>query len=176
MKPPAVFHTRSFQTENWTSNVIYAILATVCNKQEITSYVGDDTAKRATSHRLCEEKIMFLNDWESQEKMMEDFEISDNDMEGVTILLASYTNADYNGDAFVLFTRNGKLYEVNGSRCSCYGLEGQWEPEETTVEALLHRIQEGELGTDDAWDEKRNVFAIELLQVLKDYICGIRVW
>lgn len=119
---------------------------------------------------------MFLHDWHNQEEMMEDFEISDNDMEGVTILLASYTDADYNGDAFVLFTRNGKLYEVNGSHCSCYGLEGQWEPEETTVEALLHRIQEGELGTDEVWDEKRNVFAIELLQVLKDYICGIRVW
>jgi hypothetical protein len=28
---------------------------------------------------------------------------------------------------------------VNGSHCSCHGLEGQWEPEETSMKALEHR-------------------------------------
>ena len=28
------------------------------------------------------------------------------------------------------------LYEVHGSHCSCYGFEGQWTPEETTLEYL----------------------------------------
>jgi hypothetical protein len=79
------------------------------------------------------------------------------------ILLASYGTPSYEGYAFVLFRRDGKLYEVNGSHCSCYELEGQWEPEETTVDALRHRIAEGELGKGD-WDE--NPFAAELLQVL----------
>jgi len=36
----------------------------------------------------------------------------------------------------VLFKRGGKLYDVNGSHCSCFGLEDQWLPEETTVAAL----------------------------------------
>ena len=31
---------------------------------------------------------------------------------------------------------DGKLYETHGSHCSCYGFEGQFEPEETTVEYL----------------------------------------
>ena len=82
---------------------------------------------------------------------------------GAEILLASYGTPSYEGYAFVLFRRGGKLYEVHGSHCSCFGLEGQWEPEETTPEALRHRVTEGELGEGD-WDE--NPFATELLAVL----------
>ena len=52
------------------------------------------------------------------------------------ILIATYGGGSYEGDAFVLFKQRGKLFEVNGSHCSCYGLEGQWKPEETTVAAL----------------------------------------
>lgn len=82
---------------------------------------------------------------------------------GVEILLASYSSGCYDGEAFVLFRRDGQLYEVNGSHCSYYGLEGQWEPEPTTVEALRHRMTEGNLGTDH-WGE--NQFTDELCQVL----------
>lgn len=81
------------------------------------------------------------------------------------VLLASYTYADYEGDAFVLFRKGDKLYEVNGGHCSCYGLEGQWEPEETNVEALRHRLENGNLGYE-GWHDKHNVFADELKQVL----------
>ena len=50
------------------------------------------------------------------------------------ILLAAYYDEDYEGDAYVLFERGGKLWEVHGSHCSCNGLEGQWDPEETSWE------------------------------------------
>ena len=59
--------------------------------------------------------------------------------QNLEVLLASYTYEDYGGSAFVLFKKDGKLWEVNGSHCSCHGLEGQWEPEETTPEALIAR-------------------------------------
>lgn len=52
------------------------------------------------------------------------------------ILYASYDTPPYEGDAFVIFTKDGKLYEVHGAHCSCYGLEGQWEPEETSWQAI----------------------------------------
>lgn len=55
------------------------------------------------------------------------------------ILYAGYEYQDYSGSAFVLYERDGKLYEVNGSHCSCYGLEGQWRPEETSWAALAMR-------------------------------------
>lgn len=85
------------------------------------------------------------------------------EFKGAEILLASYGTPAYEGYAFVLFKRDGKLFEVNGSHCSCYGLEGQWEPEETTVEALRHRMKYGRLGSG-GYDE--NPFADELRQVL----------
>lgn len=66
----------------------------------------------------------------------------------INILFAVYTYIEYAGDAFVLFEQNGKLYEVNGSHCSCYGLEGQWEPEETNLEAIKYRLTEGKMGND----------------------------
>ncbi len=81
------------------------------------------------------------------------------------VLLASYTYEDYSGDAFVLFRKGDKLYEVNGGHCSCYGLEGQWEPEDTNVEALRHRLEKGELGYEGWGEYKHNVFANELKQV-----------
>lgn len=82
---------------------------------------------------------------------------------GAEVLFASYGTDNYSGDAFVLFRRDGKLFEVNGSHCSCYGLEGQWDPEETTVAALRHRLTDGRLGQDDYSD---NVFADDLARLL----------
>lgn len=81
------------------------------------------------------------------------------------ILFASYGTDNYSGDAFVLFRRYGELFEVNGSHCSCYGLEGQWDPEVTTVEALRHRLDEGSLGVD-SWSG--NEFADELRPLLDE--------
>jgi len=84
---------------------------------------------------------------------------------GAEILLASYGTPSNEGYAFVLFRRDGKLWEVNGSHCSCFGLEGQWQPEETTADALRRRVKEGTLGKGDY---EENPFAAELLQVLDD--------
>ncbi len=90
---------------------------------------------------------------------------ADVDLTDANILLAYYNYQDYSGDAFVLFERYGKLYEVSGGHCSCYGLEGQWHPEETTIESLRHRLNEGNLGTW-GWSSKENIFADELKIVL----------
>ena len=43
---------------------------------------------------------------------------------------------------FLLKDKDGKLYEVHGSHCSCYGFEGQFQLEETSVDALKFRINE----------------------------------
>lgn len=112
---------------------------------------------------------IFLNNWDSLEAMKNDFwpgygdKPLANELDGANVLLASYGTPAYEGYGFVLFERDGELYEVNGSHCSCHGLEGQWEPEKTTTEALLHRIEHGSLGSGDY---KENEFANELKQVL----------
>lgn len=123
---------------------------------------------------------IYLHDWaESKfEGMCEDFdgtrwsayresEIKSHEkpeFQGIEVLLASYTYRDYEGEAFVLFRKDGQLFEVNGGHCSCYGLEGQWKPEETTIEALEHRVKEGNLG---GARYGRNKFAFELMALLQ---------
>lgn len=61
----------------------------------------------------------------------------------IEILYAWYDTGNWEGDAFVIFMENGKLFEVNGSHCSCYGLEGQWSPEETSLKALRYTLDHG---------------------------------
>lgn len=91
--------------------------------------------------------------------------LASKDWEGIEILLASYSAANYSGEAFVLFRKDGKLYEVNASHCSCYGVEGQWEPEETNVAALRVRLDAGNLGSDSY---AKNIFADDLRRVLDE--------
>jgi hypothetical protein len=57
------------------------------------------------------------------------------------VLLASYGGRSYEGAAIVIFVRDGKYYECHGSHCSCNGLEGQWSPEETSMDALIFRLE-----------------------------------
>ena len=84
--------------------------------------------------------------------------------ESAEILLAWYGYGDYSGDSFVLYKHEGKLYEVNGSHCSCNGLEGQWNPEETTIETLKHIAKEG---TKFSGYEGSNDAQLALEEVLK---------
>jgi hypothetical protein len=109
---------------------------------------------------------IYLNDWQDKAAMAADFDVEQSEIEHVDVLLASYGYENYSGDAFVLFrdTRDGKLYELYGSHCSCYGLEGQWAPEECDLAALKHRLTEGSLG-NDKWSG--NMFSVELAQVLE---------
>lgn len=51
--------------------------------------------------------------------------------------IASYGGGGYDGDALVVFRRGDKFYTVEGGHCSCYGLEGQWKPEEYDRETFL---------------------------------------
>lgn len=87
---------------------------------------------------------VFFDDWENEgiTQLVEDFEIKE-DISGYEILFAAYTYEDYSGDAVVLAQKDGKLFEVHGGHCSCYGLEGQWECEEVSGDALLKRLNEG---------------------------------
>lgn len=83
-------------------------------------------------------KPKYIGQFDSPESVFKQFEV-ETPPKGAKILIAAYTYEDYSGAAFVLYKQGGKLFEVNGWHCSCYGLEGQWEPEETTKAALKLR-------------------------------------
>lgn len=67
------------------------------------------------------------------------FYISPKELEGCEIIYAAYDTPQYEGYAHVIFLKNGQLYEVNASHCSCNGLEDCWQPEETSLAALMFR-------------------------------------
>lgn len=95
----------------------------------------------------------YFDNWTSREDVVNDFfpyyDWADNEREkwpegpppedfpsDEEILIAWYDTREYSGSSLVVFERDGLLYEVHGSHCSCYGLEGQWKPEETSAQAL----------------------------------------
>jgi hypothetical protein len=92
----------------------------------------------------------YFGNWSSQEDMAKDFS---NDYGEplykamlADVIFAAYEAGGYEGEALVLFRDGAKLYEVNASHCSCYGLEGQWKPEEIEPEVLLERIRRSDYG------------------------------
>ncbi len=108
---------------------------------------------------------MYLHDWSQTQLdgIKRDFRLTSDDLEGVTVLLASCCEGDSCGDAFVLFMKNDRLYEVNAFHHSCNCLAGQWQPEETYVSALKYRLLNGELGRGRA---SGNCFEEELRRLL----------
>jgi len=95
---------------------------------------------------------MYLENFSNLDDVLQEFAINTKEYDNINILLAEYYTPDWEGYAFVLFEQNGKLYEVNGSHCSCFGLEGQFIPEEVSVEALRYRIANGYFGGTYAYD------------------------
>ncbi len=119
-----------------------------------------------TLEEILKQEPVYLHNWGSKFDVLASFTgfyMYEGKYKDVNILFASYSESNYSGDAFVLLEKSGKLYEVNGSHCSCYGLEDQWELEETSLSALKFRLEKGTLGVDTYCG---NEFAAEL----KDFI------
>ncbi|MGG0667812.1 hypothetical protein ABE073_04700 [Lederbergia citrisecunda] len=128
-----------------------------------------------TYDEIVKQEPVFLNDFDDKEDVLKQFSgerwswddeeeskfVEENN--SCNIIFASYGNANYSGGAWVLFEKDGELHEVDGSHCSCYGLEGQWEPEEVSLDELEHRLLNGTFGEDN-WSD--NNFKEELCEFL----------
>lgn len=89
---------------------------------------------------------LFLADLEEltneqvQSHIVSDYEVALSIVKQYSILIAyeSVGSCGCDSSSFFLLKENktGKLFEVHGTHCSCYGFEGQFEPEETTLEYL----------------------------------------
>lgn len=90
------------------------------------------------------------------------------DRTGVEVLFAWYDDPwGYSGAAFVLFRKDGEYYTVEGSHCSCYGLEGQWSPVRVTLDYLRQSLRQG-LGTYNNGDDYFTSKLGELLDSLEN--------
>lgn len=77
---------------------------------------------------------------ESLANMAKRFKVNVKTFKDCEFIIAHYGYESYEGSSFCLYRKEGVLYENYASHCSCYGLEGQWDPSETTPEALKLRI------------------------------------
>lgn len=96
---------------------------------------------------------IYVEEFKNNSDILERYGADPTALEGANVLLAWYGYGSYCGSSLVIFERDGKLYEVNGSHCSCYGLEGQWLPEETSWEALSMRNYMQNDYYENGWDK-----------------------
>lgn len=108
---------------------------------------------------------VFIDLFSNSNEVFDSFLCSTSERDGVNILLAVYSNEDYSGSAFVLYEKDGRIYEVNGSHCSCYGLEGQWNPSLVSIKELKNRIENGNLGSGEYGSP---VFSNQLTGILNE--------
>ncbi|QQK88047.1 hypothetical protein [Providencia phage PSTRCR_127] len=74
---------------------------------------------------------VFLELFQSKYDICSEFNIPEETLDNVTIVLAFYEYENYSGDATVVYRdENGIFWHVEGGHCSCYGLEDQWDPVE----------------------------------------------
>ena len=83
---------------------------------------------------------MYYGDFSDEADVLKEFEV--DDFKGL-IIFAVYDRDGYDGTAEVIFIEDGKIYMVHGSHCSCYGLEGDWNPIEMSVDGLHKIINKG---------------------------------
>lgn len=63
-------------------------------------------------------------------RVVAEFAITGSETVEPDAVFATYERPPYEGYALVAYRRGDKAYLVEGSHCSCFGLEGQWEPTE----------------------------------------------
>ncbi|MCZ2222476.1 MAG: hypothetical protein LC122_02480 [Chitinophagales bacterium] len=80
----------------------------------------------------------YFGEFNSINDLYKEFYIDESTIKDEEIVYASYDLGSYDGDSLVIFIRDGKLFEMNSSHCSCNGLEWN-EPTITNIEALNKR-------------------------------------
>lgn len=83
--------------------------------------------------------------WEKREdfdysSVVKNFEIDEQEPKRIW---ACYDNGGWEGSATIVFERGDQWYLVEGSHCSCYGLEGQWKPEKFDPREHLKAVKDG---------------------------------
>lgn len=87
---------------------------------------------------LCLADLENYTEEEVKEHLVSSYEASD--LEGLQVLVAYESVGKYGCDSSSFFLlqeeKTGKLFEVHAEHCSLFGFEGQFDPEETTLEYL----------------------------------------
>lgn len=116
---------------------------------------------------------IYMHSFSSKEDICSELDIDKSTLEDCHVLLAYYHVGSWGCDSssYILFEdKEGKLFENYASHCSCFGLEGQWGPEEVEVDYLNHKMNtEGILYFIGGYDENEETSKIACREVV-DYL------
>ena len=100
---------------------------------------------------LLLEDLKSMSEDEVRAHLMGEYEAPSDLVNKLDILIAYESVGSWGCDSSSFFLvkdkETGVLYEVHGSHCSCYGFEGQFTLEETSVDALKFRVKESKYGS-----------------------------
>ena len=102
------------------------------------------------------------------EEIASNFKIGINEIEKFNVLIWSYGSSGWDGDAILILEdkETEELFEVHGSHCSCYGLEGQFDLEPTTAEEIKFRLDNNPTyGQDGTYD---HCFREDLIKIIDE--------
>lgn len=113
--------------------------------------------------------VVYIDEFKCNQDIADQFSNSEEEkdfiqylLDSSEVLLAWYGGGAWDGEAMVIYKSKGKLYEVTGSHCSCYGLEGQWDPVEVSYKTLAMR-------EPSPWQDEEYTEAYkEMLELIKD--------
>ncbi|MFZ4454289.1 hypothetical protein [Salibacterium aidingense] len=121
---------------------------------------------------------LFLEDFEMdteeevRQHISDSYEASREEVDKYEILIAYESVGMYGCDSssFFLFRdkQTGKLYENHGAHCSCYGFEGQFDPEETTSKYLQSEHFAFYGGGYDAEEQQNRRKIIDYIMTLEE--------
>lgn len=83
------------------------------------------------------------------------------------VFAAAYEQVCYDGDAVIAYRHGDKYYLVEGSHCSCHGLEDQWVPEEYDRETFIGMLDRRIAENADPYDDRYPSYNPKLWQDIK---------
>lgn len=126
--------------------------------------------KEIVATQLFLEDLAGKSDEDVRHHIRDDFEAPAAEIKRFEILIAYESVGAYGCDSSAWFLlrecETGKLFEVHGSHCSCYGFEGQFEPEPTTLEYLKSDKFHFTCGGDDGDRDKNTRVVREFIKTL----------
>jgi hypothetical protein len=114
--------------------------------------------KKRKKKAMCKGTILI--GFNSLDDVCEHYEINREDLNKYNVVYCYYLYENWTGNSELLLEKDGKLFVVSASHCSCYGLERQFEPEEISVK----EIEETKIHSH--WDDDMQKFWL----FAKDYV------
>lgn len=121
--------------------------------------------------QLLLEDLLNMTEEEIRRHLIEDYEASKEDLDKYDILIAYESVGSWGCDSnsfFLLQEKSTRKYfGVYGSHCSCYGFEGQFEPEEHSLEYLKSKHFSFYCGGYDNNEESNIKAVLDYIKELK---------